>query len=169
MSRRIIIGVMGSGDDARKIDCDMAFELGACIAREGWVVLSGGRNKGIMDAVSKGANSAGGLTLGIIPYGNTDLASEWVDIPIVTNMGSARNNINVLSSDVVVACGNISSGTLSEIALAIKAKKPTILLGADTDAVHFLSGIGGDLVMSASSSEETVQKITEVLASAARP
>lgn len=163
MSRRTIIGVMGSGEDARDADCEFAFALGKLIAQQGWVVLSGGRNMGIMDAVSKGARSVGGLTIGIIPYGNADLASEAVDIPIVTNMGSARNNINVLSSDVVVACGHISSGTLSEIALSIKAKKPTILLGADTLAFQFLSGIGGDLIVSAASPEETVQKISEFL------
>ncbi len=163
MSRQIIIGVMGSGEGARDIDSDLAFELGKSIAESGWVVLSGGRNKGIMDAVNKGAKSVGGLTIGIIPHRNARLASDWVDVPIITNMGSARNNINVLSSDVVVACGKISSGTLSEVALAIKAKKPVILLNCDAMAKSFILEIGGKLVSTESSIKEAIARIRRLL------
>jgi uncharacterized protein (TIGR00725 family) len=115
---RVVIGVMGPGDDAQEPVLSYAQELGRRVAEEGWVVLSGGRDCGVMDAVSRAAHDAGGLTVGILPGPGRDGMSDGVDIPIVTGMGSARNNINVLSSDVVVACG-ISSGTASEIALAI--------------------------------------------------
>ena len=54
---------------------------------------------------SKGARVAKGLTIGILPTKDRAFISEAVDIPIITDMGSARNNINVLSSDVVIACG----------------------------------------------------------------
>jgi hypothetical protein len=158
---------MGSGENAKAADCKLAFELGKLIAQEGWTVLSGGRNKGVMDAVSKGEKSVGGLTVGILPHADTKLASEWIDILIVTNMGSARNNINVLSSDVVVACGRISSGTLSEIALAINAKKPIILLTNHIQAKRFLSKLGGELISSASSPMSAVQRIRILLNSVA--
>jgi hypothetical protein len=163
MNRQIIVGVMGSGEGALIEDCDTALELGKLIAQSGWILLSGGRNRGIMDAVSKGAKSAGGLTIGIIPYADSQQASTWVDIPIVTNMGSARNNINALSSDVVVACGKISSGTLSEIALAIKAKKPVILLNSSPSAKSFLHEIGGELISIESSAKQTVERIAALL------
>ena len=163
MSRQIIIGVMGSGEGALPEDCDLAFELGKLIAESGWIVLSGGRNKGIMDAVSKGAKSVGGLTIGIIPHRDTQQASDYIDIPIVTDMGSARNNINVLSSNIIIACGKITSGTLSEIALAIKARKNVIVLNRNATAQDFLSEVGGKLISFESSATQTIAKITQYL------
>lgn len=132
--RKTIIGVMGPGDKATKQDKENAFELGKLIAQENWVLLSGGRNSGVMDAVNKGARSADGLTIGIMPDTDEAKISEGVDIPIFTDMGSARNNINVPSSNVVVACGTVAPGTLSEIALALKGKKNVVLLNSDADA-----------------------------------
>jgi predicted Rossmann-fold nucleotide-binding protein len=46
----------------------------------------------------------------------------------VTGLGDARNAINVLSSHVVVALPG-GPGTVSEIALALKAGRPVVLLG----------------------------------------
>ncbi len=103
--RRIIIGVMGRGENATANDLQNAYILGQLIAKQGWVLLTGGRNVGVMDAVSKGAKSADGLTIGILPGENQDGMSSWVDIAIFTDMGNSRNNINVLTSDVVIACG----------------------------------------------------------------
>ncbi|MGV0105294.1 P450 cytochrome [Nostoc sp. DSM 114160] len=125
--RRIIIGVMGRGENATANDLQNAYILGQLIAKQGWILLTGGRNVGVMDAVSKGAKSADGLTIGILPGKNQDGISSWVDIAIFTDMGNSRNNINVLSSDLVIACG-IGAGTASEIALALKANKQVILL-----------------------------------------
>jgi uncharacterized protein (TIGR00725 family) len=128
MNRRPrIIGVMGGGTVGPKIE-KLAFDLGSRIAKEGWILLNGGRNAGVMEASSKGAKKAGGLVVGILPDDTSLHASEYVDIPICTGMGQARNCINVLSSDVVIACPG-GAGTLSEIALSIKCKKPLILLG----------------------------------------
>jgi uncharacterized protein (TIGR00725 family) len=67
VARRVIIGVMGAGENARAIDIRNAFALGSAIANEGWVVLTGGRNRGVMDAANRGAKAAGGLTVGILP------------------------------------------------------------------------------------------------------
>src|SRR3989344_3767650 len=131
--RKAIIGVMGPGEKASEKDTQDAFNLGKLIAKENWVLLSGGRNSGVMDAVSKGAKSAKGLTIGVMPDTDETKISEAVDIPIITDMGSARNNINVLSSSVVIVCGTIAPGTLSEIALALKGKKKVILINNDSD------------------------------------
>lgn len=129
---------MGPGATATPDDCRRAFTLGQGIAQQGWVLLTGGRAEGVMDAANRGAKSAGGLTVGILPGGNRAEMSPAIDIPIVTAMGQGRNAINVLSSDVVLACG-IGLGTASEIALALKEGKPVILLGAPELAYAFFS------------------------------
>ncbi len=134
--RQIIIGVMGSGEKATATDIRNAYKLGELIAQRGWTLLTGGRNAGVMDAVNKGAKSANGLTIGILPRENQKDISEAVDIAIFTDMGNARNNINVLSSDVVIACG-MGAGTASEVALALKANKQVILLNDDDESKMF--------------------------------
>jgi uncharacterized protein (TIGR00725 family) len=125
--KRPIIGVMGAGDNAAESALHHGYALGQLIARRGWILLNGGRNCGVMDASARGAKEAGGLTVGILPDADMRRASAYIDIPILTGLGSGRNNINVLSSDVVIACRG-GAGTLSEIALALKAKKPVILV-----------------------------------------
>jgi len=154
--RRFIIGVMGAGDAARQSDVGIASELGKLIALQGWVLLSGGRNSGVMDAVNKGARDAKGLTIGILPTKDRALISDAVDIPIITDMGSARNNINVLSSDVVIACGVGGAGTASEIALALKAKKPVILLNGNDESRAFFRKIGGSAIHEADTAQQAV-------------
>lgn len=134
--KKIIIGIMGPGEGATPIDCQNAYEIGRLIAQAGWVLLTGGRNTGVMDAASKGAKSANGLTIGILPGMDDKNISAAVDIAIVTDMGNARNNINVLSSYVVVACG-MGIGTASEIALALKVNKKVILLTNNKESKVF--------------------------------
>lgn len=129
MKRPIIIGVMGGGS-ARKTDIQNAYRLGAVIATKGWVLLNGGRDAGIMAASAQGAAENGGLTIGILPDADALSAAKHIQIPICTGMGSARNTINVLSSDIVVACPG-GAGTLSEIALSLKHGKHVITLNFD--------------------------------------
>jgi uncharacterized protein (TIGR00725 family) len=158
---KIIVGVMGAGDQATQQDVENAYRLGQHIASEGWVVLSGGRNAGVMDAVSKGAKSRDGLTIGILPHPNSS-RSDAIDIPIVTDMGNARNNINVLSSRVVIACG-MGVGTASEIALALKARKPVILLTEDVISQTFFQQLGQDLVFVVDSVEAAIAQVKIIL------
>ena len=127
--KKIIVGVMGGGDASREV-MDTAYELGALIAREGWVLLNGGRAAGVMEASARGARDQGGLTLGILPGCTLEGASAAIDIPVLTGMGDARNCINVLTSDVVVVCPG-GAGTLSEAALALKNGRHVIALGFD--------------------------------------
>lgn len=123
---KTIIGVMGPANTTKEI-LNNAYTLGQLIAREGFIVLTGGTNVGVMDETLKGAKSVGGCTIGILIDNHLNNMSKYVDIPIVTGLGSARNNINVLTSVVVIACG-IGTGTTSEVALALKANKNVILL-----------------------------------------
>jgi uncharacterized protein (TIGR00725 family) len=126
---RFIVGVMGPAK-ARKKDIENARTLGELIARREWIVLTGGRDVGVMDAAGQGAKQvARSLTVGILPS-SRDRVSKYVDVAIITEMGSARNNVNVMSSHVVVACGLSGAGTVSGVALALKAGKPVILVGA---------------------------------------
>lgn len=133
MKKPMIIGVMGGGNVDHPA-LEKARELGKRIAREGWVLLNGGRNTGIMEASARGAREAGGLVIGILPDDHWGQVSQYVTIPILTGMGSARNSINVLSSHVVIACPG-GSGTVSEIALALKAGRRVILMDFDTRGI----------------------------------
>lgn len=156
---------MGPGSSATDEDKRNALELGKLIAQNQWVLLSGGRNTGVMEAVSKGAKSADGLTMGIMFDLNESKISKYVDISIMTDMGSARNNINVLTSDVVIACGSVAPGTLSEIALAIKAGKNVVILNNDVDSRNFLKKIGKDSVHIAKSPEDTIKIVSSLIPS----
>lgn len=153
-----IIGVMGPGNNATEQDCDNAFKLGKLIAKESWILLTGGRNIGVMDAASKGAKKADGLVVGILPSENKMGMSRYVDIPICTGMGGARNNINVLSSDVVVALG-LGAGTTSEIMLTLKADKPMILLSPKPSLVHLLEDLSYPMPAIVASPQQTIQAI----------
>ena len=136
-----IIGIMGPGESARKEVCDFAEATGALLAQAGFVVLSGGRAEGVMQAAMKGASEAGGLTVGILPGSDARGMSEYVDIPIFTGVGHARNAINVLSSQAIVAIG-LGPGTASEISMAIKLKKTIILACIDAEDVRFFERLG---------------------------
>jgi uncharacterized protein (TIGR00725 family) len=82
-----------------------------------------------MEAASRGARLAGGMTVGIMPGPSADDANEYVTIPIVTDMGQARNVINVLSGNAVIALPG-AEGTLSEIATALKSDIVVVALAA---------------------------------------
>ena len=127
--REPVVGVMG-GSKADEEVTAMAHQLGFLIARRGWVLLNGGRNTGVMAASARGAKEAGGAVIGILPDRTTKRASPDLDFAIVTGMGDGRNVINVLSSDVVIACPG-ALGTLSEVTLALKNDKRVILLGLE--------------------------------------
>lgn len=128
-SRIPVVGVMGGAKVNRAVE-RKAFELGAHIAEHGWILLNGGRDAGVMRASARGAKSRGGTTIGIVPGASKQEANPFIDIVIVTHLADARNLINVLSSDVVVACPG-SAGTLSEIALAVKNNIPVVVLAID--------------------------------------
>ena len=153
---------MGPGIGAREIDRNLARELGSAIASQGWILLTGGRNVGVMEAANQGAKQAGGLTVGILPTATDEGMSEAVDIAIFTDLGSARNNINALSSHAIVACG-MGAGTASEVALALKAKKPVILLNGDRTTRSFFENLSEDNLWIAETVEEAIDILRNLL------
>ena len=127
--RKTCIGVMG-GAVADEATTAQARELGRLIAENGWALISGGRQTGVMQASVTGASEAGGLTIGVLYDEDRELGAKGLDIVIPTGMGAARNIINVLSSDVVVACKG-TGGTLSEVAIALRFGRPVVMLDFD--------------------------------------
>lgn len=118
--RAPVIAVIGNAglpqDDPR---CVFAFELGRALVDAGYVIVSGGRD-GVMQAVCRGAHAAAayrpGVTVGVLPSSDPREANEWVDVPICTGLGLARNVV-CAHGEAVVAIGG-GAGTLSELALA---------------------------------------------------
>lgn len=165
--RRTCIGVMG-GAVADERTAAGARELGRLIAESGWVLVSGGRPTGVMQASVTGAHEAGGLTVGVLYDEDRALAAEGLDIVIPTGMGAARNIINVLTSDVVVACRG-TGGTLSEIAMALRFGRPVVLLDFDPGEA-FLNAGAADVVWSlAATPSEAVAQVRDYLLELDRP
>ena len=150
MARALVIGVMGAGKDADERDLADAAILGRAIAERGWVTLCGGRNAGVMAAVSQAAAAAGGLTVGILPDEHAETETGEVEkekqvapgivLALPTGLGNARNAVNVLASDVVVVLAHeLGPGTLSEAALALKSGRELIIVTRDPVTRAFLS------------------------------
>ncbi len=123
MRRKIQITVIGDSQEIEKNN-KVAYELGKFIASKGWILITGGK-EGVMNSCSRGAIENGGLVVSILPDGDPDSGTPYKTISIATGIGYARNSINVLSGDIIVAIGG-SSGTLSEIAYAWAYNKPII-------------------------------------------
>ena len=117
------IGVIG-GRRVDKTLLNEAEKVGSLIAQKEIVLVCGGLS-GVMEAVAKGARSAGGITVGILPQEHKRDANEYIDIPIVTGLGIGRNVIIARTADVLISIGG-EYGTLSEIAFALQMGKPVI-------------------------------------------
>jgi uncharacterized protein (TIGR00725 family) len=122
-SNQIYIGVIGDAECSEEI-AQIAYEVGRRIGEAGAALVCGGRG-GVMEAAARGAKSAGGLTVGILPGVSREEANPHVDIPIVTGLRDARNVIIARSCHVLIAVGGMF-GTLSEIALACKFGVPVV-------------------------------------------
>jgi hypothetical protein len=122
----VIIAVVG-GDPAPAQALQLAEDAGREIARRGHVLICGGRG-GVMEAACKGASEAGGVTVGVLPDTDRGAMNRYVQIPIVTGIGRARNLVIVLSADAVIAIDG-GYGTLSEVAFALQHGKPIAGLG----------------------------------------
>ena len=116
------VAVIGSGVEHE----ERAEEVGRLLAERGCTVVCGGRGE-VMAAAARGAKSAGGTTIGILPGETHADANQWIDHVVVTGIGHARNLAVVASGDVVVAVGG-EWGTLSEIGLAGVLGRPVVLL-----------------------------------------
>ena len=112
----LMITVIGEGEASPEI-FKLAEQVGEELARAGVVVICGGLT-GVMEGVCKGAKKEGGTTIAVLPGSRREEANQYVDYPIVTGIGYARNKLVVKSGQAVIAVGG-SYGTLSEIAFAL--------------------------------------------------
>ena len=121
------LGVIGgaAADERHEL---LAFETGREVAQRGCVLLCGGGG-GVMEAAARGARSAGGLTVGILPGASARMhpPNPHIELCIYTGMGQARNLVLVLSSAAVIGIGG-GWGTLTEIGHALKHEIPVVLL-----------------------------------------
>jgi uncharacterized protein (TIGR00725 family) len=116
------VSVIGSGVDHEQ----RAEEVGRLLAERGCTVVCGGLGE-VMAAASRGAKSAGGTTIGILPGTSRADANEWIDHVVATGLGHARNAVVAASGDAVIAVGG-SYGTLTEIGFARIFGRPVVIL-----------------------------------------
>jgi uncharacterized protein (TIGR00725 family) len=116
------VSVIGSGREHEA----RAEEVGRLLAERECTVVCGGRGE-VMAAVARGAKSAGGTTIGILPGETRADANEWIDHVVVTGIGHARNLAVVASGDSVIAVGG-RYGTLAEIGFALTLGRRVVIL-----------------------------------------
>lgn len=160
-----IIGVCGASIIDSRIE-RLTENLGNLIADAGLFVVCGGKG-GVMKAIAKGVRTSGGISIGIIPEDEKEYSNEYIDIIIPTGMGEARNAILVNTADIIVTISG-SAGTLSEIALAWRSKKPIIALSTSGGWSEKLAGTQidqsrVDSIIIAKTPEEVIQIIQKLL------
>jgi uncharacterized protein (TIGR00725 family) len=153
------VAVVG-GSEADAGVWDQAEAVGRELAARGAVVVCGGLG-GVMEAACRGAKSAGGTTVGILPTDDRAAANPFVDVAVATGMGEARNALVVRTADALVAVAG-EFGTLSEIALALRAGKPVVGLGTWELARE---GRAVEVIVRASDAVDAAQRAVEAAAS----
>lgn len=119
----VYIGVAGASEPHPSL-IPVAETLGRCLAEAGAIVVCGG-GSGVMTAVCRGAQAAGGQTVGLLPGGDRAAGNPYLTVALPTALGEGRNVLLVRASDALVAVGG-GFGTLSEIALALRAGVPVV-------------------------------------------
>lgn len=132
MTQTPYVSLIGPSTASPKI-LEIAESAGASIARAGAILITGGRG-GAMEAASRGAQQAGGLTVGLLPGYARAEGNAYLAVAIPTGMGEMRNALVVRSGDGVLAIGG-GFGTLSELALALKLGKPVVGVGTWTASI----------------------------------
>ncbi len=158
---RHIIGVMGS-IQATEAELSRARAVGAAIAHQGWVTLTGGEPRGVMHAAAEGAALAGVLTIGILPGSRGKEISEHIQLPIFTGIGAARNITNVLTSHVVIVVSALTPGTLLEVSAAAYANVPLVFFGPTESEVEFMQKHRAQGVV-ATTPEEAIEACKKLL------
>jgi uncharacterized protein (TIGR00725 family) len=148
----MIISIIGDSSCSPE-EHNLAEAVGKLLAEQGVTLVCGGLG-GVMEAACRGAKSKDGLTVGILPGENSSMANPWVDIPVATGMGEARNVAVVKSAQAVIAVGG-GYGTLSEIAYALKSSIPVI--GLSTWSLS-RNGQEDDSIIRVQTAKEAVDK-----------
>ncbi|MHC1605143.1 MAG: TIGR00725 family protein [Candidatus Methanofastidiosia archaeon] len=129
------VSVIGSGGQVPEHFYKMARQLGKMLARDGHVVVCGGKG-GIMEAVSKGVFEEGGIVVGILAENERGSGNRYLSAEVATGLGEMRNAIVVSSGDVIVAFPG-AFGTLSELSFAMKNEKNIIFVCPHSFPVDF--------------------------------
>ena len=134
----------------------IAEEVGREIARRGATLVCGGRG-GVMEAACRGAREEGGHTIGILPGSGPEDSppNQYVEFPIYTGMGFARNVMVVVSGEAVIAIDG-SFGTLSELAYALIHDRPVI--GIDTWDFNYRGFEAEDKIVRVSDAAEAAER-----------
>ena len=145
-----------------------AYETGATIAKSGSVLITGGMG-GVMEAASRGASDAGGLSVGILPQDDASFANPYCDIVIPTGMGLTRDFLNALSADGIIIIGG-GSGTLSEVCAAYMHKKPMVAIRNMGGPVEqyvdgYLDHRKNVMIIGADTPRDAVSKVLRILGS----
>ncbi|MCC7023104.1 MAG: TIGR00725 family protein [Thermomicrobiales bacterium] len=165
VSRAVRVAVCAPGT-ATDEELLLAGAVGKTLAEQGCTLVCGGLG-GAMAAASRGAKSAGGSTIGIIPGYDDRAANPWIDHVICTGIGQARNALVVATGQAIIAVGG-GWGTLSEIALALRLGRPVVLLGGwgellgNEDGRARIADLGGE-VRFAETADDAVGAALEML------
>lgn len=150
------VAVVGDGEAGEgSAAWEAAEAVGKGLAEAGAVVVGGGLG-GVMEAACRGAAGAGGTTVGLLPGLDRDDANPFVTVAVATGLGEARNALVVRAADAVVAVGG-GYGTLSEIALALRAGTPVVGIGTWELA---RAGQPDDGIVRVDTAEEAVAAVT---------
>lgn len=164
--KKILIAIVGHGENADKSHLRTAYGLGKETAKRNCILLCGGRAEGVMEAAIKGCSDANGISIGILPETDLSKTSKYLKIPILTGMGFARNQIISLSCDGMIVVGG-GVGTLTEVAYAYAYGKPIVFMKGSGGLVEQFSGKYMDKkkrvkILEASTSEEAINLILQV-------
>jgi uncharacterized protein (TIGR00725 family) len=156
---RRILAIVGPGEGASLEEIAAAERLAELAARAGWVVCCGGRDAGVMAAAARGASRGGGWSVGLLPAADAEDSAPGLTVALSTGLGESRNAVLAQSCTAMAACG-MSPGTASEIALALKAGKPVVLIRPDPAAAAFFQSLAPGKVSLAGSADQALQALT---------
>lgn len=154
MAESVYVAIIGASR-ATKDDLEQARAAGRRLAELGAIVVTGGRG-GVMEAASRGAQEAGGTTVGILPGLDRSDANAYLDIALPTGLGELRNGLVARAAQAVVAVGG-AWGTLAEIAFARAAGTPVFGVGSWE--------LGEDGVTAVASGVEAAERAVAAIAS----
>src|SRR4051794_27279375 len=156
---RICVAIVGPGDGASSDAIADAAVVGKLVAERGWVMLCGGRAAGVMDSAARAVRDANGIAIGILPGTDRNDASLHLTVALPTGLGEARNALLVTAADGVIACG-MNPGTSSEVSLALRTGKPTVLVRPTAATRAFFESLTPNKTLHvAHSAKEAVQWI----------
>ena len=128
----------GSRQGARSAYAEAARDLGRALAGEGWRLVYGAGDVGLMGEVARAAQAAGGDTFGVIPTHLLQLEVGKTDLTrfVITETMHERKKVMLMNADAVVLLPG-GAGSLDEIFEALTWRqlglhaKPILVLNTE--------------------------------------